>query len=551
MGLLIDGKWTQDEAGGTDQTGRFQRPASVLRNWITPDGAPGPSGEGGFGAEAGRYHLYVSLACPWAHRALIFRKLKGLEGMISLSVVNWFMGEEGWSFAPGPGVIPDPIFGARVMHEVYGAAHPDYTGRVTVPVLFDRKTRRIVNNESSQIIRMFNSAFDGVGAAAGDYYPVDLRGEIDALNERVYATLNNGVYRAGFASTQAAYEEAVWPLFDTLDMLEERLATRRYLCGARVTEATYRGAPSIVWLTLLFAAALVAFNSVFVVDQREEAVVLQLGQPVRVVHAGPDGPGLQLAPGAGLHFKIPFMQKVITFDRRNQALEVDQEEVTTSDQQKLVVDAFLRYRISEPLQYYRALRDETIAHDQLQRLLNSSLRQVLGDTNQQDIISGRRDQLMQASKVDVARRAKANGFGVEIIDLRIKRADLPAANQASVYKRMQTSRQQIAFQYRAEGEQQKREIMATADKDVTVTLANARQTGETTRGQGDAIRTRLFAESFGKDPAFAKLYRSLQAYEKGLGQGDTTMILSPDDNSFFDVFVHGPGGGGGKAAPKR
>ena len=312
-----------------------------------------------------------------------------------------------------------------------------------------------------------------------------------------------------------------------------------------------RGAPSIVWLTLLFAAALVAFNSVFVVDQREEAVVLQLGQPVRVVHAGPDGPGLQLAPGAGLHFKIPFMQKVITFDRRNQALEVDQEEVTTSDQQKLVVDAFLRYRISEPLQYYRALRDETIAHDQLQRLLNSSLRQVLGDTNQQDIISGRRDQLMQASKVDVARRAKANGFGVEIIDLRIKRADLPAANQASVYKRMQTSRQQIAFQYRAEGEQQKREIMATADKDVTVTLANARQTGETTRGQGDAIRTRLFAESFGKDPAFAKLYRSLQAYEKGLGQGDTTMILSPDDNSFFDVFVHGPGGGGGKAAPKR
>ena len=240
MGLLIDGKWTQDEAGGTDQTGRFQRPASVLRNWITPDGAPGPSGEGGFGAEAGRYHLYVSLACPWAHRALIFRKLKGLEGMISLSVVNWFMGEEGWSFAPGPGVIPDPIFGARVMHEVYGAAHPDYTGRVTVPVLFDRKTRRIVNNESSQIIRMFNSAFDGVGAAAGDYYPVDLRGEIDALNERVYATLNNGVYRAGFASTQAAYEEAVWPLFDTLDMLEERLATRRYLCGARVTEADWR-----------------------------------------------------------------------------------------------------------------------------------------------------------------------------------------------------------------------------------------------------------------------------------------------------------------------
>ena len=240
MGLLINGKWTQDEAGGTDGTGRFQRPASVLRHWITPDGAPGPSGEGGFGAEAGRYHLYVSLACPWAHRALIFRKLKGLEGMISLSVVNWFMGEEGWSFAPGPGVVADPIFGARCMHEVYSAAHPDFTGRVTVPVLFDRQTRRIVNNESSEIIRMFNSAFDGVGALLGDYYPADLRPEIDALNERIYATLNNGVYRSGFASTQAAYEEAVIPLFETLDLLDERLATRRYLCGARLTEADWR-----------------------------------------------------------------------------------------------------------------------------------------------------------------------------------------------------------------------------------------------------------------------------------------------------------------------
>lgn len=489
MGLLVDGKWTQDEAGGTDGTGRFQRPASVLRNWITPDGAPGPTGEGGFRAEAGRYHLYVALACPWAHRALIFRKLKGLEGMISLSVVNWLMGEDGWSFEQGadrtsapPGgaglvrpigdtsggarpvrrgdvpsplaqhqnsdhrgwymphelphfdspevpqsitfrlndslpaaieqaradeggedyarridaaldggagacllrrpdvaaiviealhhgvgnsydlhayvVMPnhvhvlisayqgftlagivqtwkgysakqinkllgreghlwqrnyfdrfvrneahfddarayiennpvaaglvknmedwrfgsaweraqreyadgtsaprggarlvrradgtsapqmiDPIFGARFMHEVYSAAHPDYTGRVTVPVLFDRKTGRIVNNESSEIIRMFNSAFDGVGAAPGDHYPADLRGEIDALNERIYATVNNGVYRAGFASTQAAYEEAVWPLFETLDMLDARLATGRYLCGARVTEADWR-----------------------------------------------------------------------------------------------------------------------------------------------------------------------------------------------------------------------------------------------------------------------------------------------------------------------
>jgi putative glutathione S-transferase len=240
MGLLVDGKWTQDEAGGTDPSGRFQRPASPLRSWITPDGAPGPTGDGGFRAEPGRYHLYVALACPWAHRTLIFRKLKGLEEMISLSVVNGFMGEEGWSFAPGPGVTPDPIFGARAMHEVFSAAHPHYTGRVTVPVLFDRKTGRIVNNESAEIIRMFNSAFDGVGAAAGDFYPVDLRPEIDALNERIYGTVNNGVYRAGFASTQAAYEEAVWPLFETLDMLDVRLATRRYLCGARVTEADWR-----------------------------------------------------------------------------------------------------------------------------------------------------------------------------------------------------------------------------------------------------------------------------------------------------------------------
>jgi putative glutathione S-transferase len=240
MGLLVDGEWTQDEAGGTDQSGRFQRPASPLRNWVTPDGAPGPTGAGGFRAEPGRYHLYVALACPWAHRTLIFRKLKGLEGMISLSVVHWLMGENGWSFAPGPGVIPDPIFGARFMHEVYSAAHPDYTGRVTVPVLFDRKTGRIVSNESADIIRMFNSAFDGVGAAPGDYYPADLRAEIDALNERIYATLNNGVYRAGFASTQSAYEEAVWPLFETLDMLDAQLATRRYLCGARLTEADWR-----------------------------------------------------------------------------------------------------------------------------------------------------------------------------------------------------------------------------------------------------------------------------------------------------------------------
>ncbi len=240
MGLLINGKWTQDEAGKADKTGRFQRVTSSLRNWITPDGAPGPSGEGGFRAEPGRYHLYISLACPWAHRTLIFRKLKGLEGMISLSNVHWLMAEEGWSFVPGPGVIPDPIFGAKAMHEVYSGAHSDYTGRATVPVLFDKKTGRIVNNESSEIIRMLNSAFDDVGATAGDFYPADLRAKIDALNERIYGSVNNGVYRAGFASSQEAYEEAVWPLFETLDWLDAQLENQRYLCGARLTEADWR-----------------------------------------------------------------------------------------------------------------------------------------------------------------------------------------------------------------------------------------------------------------------------------------------------------------------
>jgi len=191
-------------------------------------------------AGAGRYHRYVSLACPWAHRALIFRKLKGLEGMIGLSVVHWRMGEHGWTFEPGPGVIPDPIHHARYLHEVYTASNPAHTGRVTVPVLWDRATAQIVNNESSEIIRMFNSAFERVGAAPGDYYPVELRAEIDALNERIYATVNNGVYRAGFAVRQAAYEEAARALFSTLDWLDGRLAMHRYLCGERLTEADWR-----------------------------------------------------------------------------------------------------------------------------------------------------------------------------------------------------------------------------------------------------------------------------------------------------------------------
>ncbi|SEG25684.1 glutathione S-transferase family protein [Bosea lathyri] len=240
MGLLVDGRWQDQWYDTAKSGGRFVRQDSAFRNWVTPDGAPGPSGTGGFRAEPGRYHLYVSLACPWAHRALIFRALKGLESAIDVSVVHWLMAEQGWSFAAGEGVVPDPIGGARHLHEVYTRADPAYSGRVTVPVLWDKQSGTIVNNESSEIIRMLNSAFDGVGAKPGDYYPQDLRIEIDGLNERIYATVNNGVYRAGFATTQEAYEEAVAPLFETLDWLEERLSSRRFLTGERITEADWR-----------------------------------------------------------------------------------------------------------------------------------------------------------------------------------------------------------------------------------------------------------------------------------------------------------------------
>jgi len=240
MGLLIEGVW-HDQWYDTEATGgRFVRQGSAFRNWVTSDGRPGPSGSGGFAAEPGRYHLYVCLACPWAHRTLIMRALKGLEEAISISAVHWLMGENGWTFQEGPGVIPDPIHNARYLYEVYLAADPQYSGRVTVPVLWDRETRTIVNNESSEILRMLGSAFDEAGARPGDYYPEPLRAEIDALNERIYDRVNNGVYKAGFATTQAAYEEAVYPLFDTLDWLEERLSRSRYLTGDALTEADIR-----------------------------------------------------------------------------------------------------------------------------------------------------------------------------------------------------------------------------------------------------------------------------------------------------------------------
>lgn len=240
MGLLVNGQW-QDAWYDTQSTqGRFVRPDTRFRNWITPDGSPGPSGAGGFQAAAGRYHLYVSYACPWAHRTLIFRKLKGLEDMISLSVVHWFMGDHGWTFDEGENTIPDHVNHARYLYEIYQAADPDYTGRVTVPVLWDKQTQTIVSNESADIIRMFNSAFDHLDALPGDYCPEHLRKEIDSINARVYDTVNNGVYKAGFATSQAAYEEAVVPLFETLDWLESRLSAQRYLLGATITEADWR-----------------------------------------------------------------------------------------------------------------------------------------------------------------------------------------------------------------------------------------------------------------------------------------------------------------------
>ncbi|GAA4337899.1 glutathione S-transferase family protein [Pigmentiphaga soli] len=240
MGFLQNGRWIGQTVGAASAGGEFERPPSVFRNWITADGSAGPTGEAGFRAEAGRYHLYVSLACPWAHRTLIFRRLKGLEAMIPVSVTHWHLGADGWSFEPGEGVVPDTINGKRLLREIYTLADPACSGKVTVPVLWDTRRRTIVSNESADIIRMFNSAFDALGARPGDYYPQALRGEIDGLNERIYATVNNGVYRAGFATSQAAYERAVGPLFETLDWLEARLAGRRYLCGERVTEADWR-----------------------------------------------------------------------------------------------------------------------------------------------------------------------------------------------------------------------------------------------------------------------------------------------------------------------
>ncbi len=235
MGLLVDGNWSDQWYDTKNSGGSFERTEAQFRNWITADGSSG------FKAESGRYHLYVSLACPWAHRTLIFRELKGLADHISVDVVHPDMLDKGWTFEVDGGAAQgDSLYGCEFAHEIYTRAQPDVTTRVTVPILWDKQTDTIVSNESSEIIRMFNSAFDGITGNKLDFWPEGMRAEIEAVNTRIYNTFNNGVYRCGFATTQAAYDAAVGPLFETMDWLEERLSTRRYLIGDRITEADWR-----------------------------------------------------------------------------------------------------------------------------------------------------------------------------------------------------------------------------------------------------------------------------------------------------------------------
>lgn len=246
MGFLKDGEWHDKWDYNDEDSGTFERDESAFRNWVTPDGAAGPTGDGGFAAESGRYRLYISLACPWAHRANAVRHLKGLTEVVDLVVVHWLMKESGWSFREGECVTPDPLIGAEHLHQVYTEAKPDYSGHVTVPVLWDTRTSTIVNNESADIMRMLGSAFDNCGANQLDLYPEAHRPEIDALNDRVYDAVNNGVYKAGFATSQQAYDEAVRPLFAMLDELEDRLEGEEWLVGGQLTEADIR-----LWTTLI------------------------------------------------------------------------------------------------------------------------------------------------------------------------------------------------------------------------------------------------------------------------------------------------------------
>ena len=247
MGQLVDGEWHDTWYDTSKTGGKFERSTAGFRNWVTADGSAGPSGEGGFKAESGRYHLYVSLACPWAHRTLIFRALKGLADHIGISIVHPEMLSDGWTFATDfPGATGDRLFGLPFLRDIYTRTDPKVSGRVTVPILYDTQRGTIVSNESSEIIRMFNSAFDGLTGNTDDYWPEALRDRIEDVNARIYDTVNNGVYKAGFATTQAAYEAGVYPLFETLDWLEERLSLNRYLLGDRLTEADWRLFPTLV-----------------------------------------------------------------------------------------------------------------------------------------------------------------------------------------------------------------------------------------------------------------------------------------------------------------
>jgi putative glutathione S-transferase len=240
MGFFVEGQWHEDTEANRHERGRFVRKPSVYRNWITADGSAGPSGQGGFAAAPGRYHLYVAHACPWAYRTTLFRKLKKLEDAISITIAAPVYGERTWRFSDEPGSIPDTVNGKKELWEIYLLANPHYSGRVTVPTLWDKERRTIVNNESSEIIRMLNSAFNAYTNDRADYYPAPLRDEIDRVNELVYTTVNNGVYRSGFAVTQDAYEEACRALFATLDQLDDRLSRQRWLVGNQITEADWR-----------------------------------------------------------------------------------------------------------------------------------------------------------------------------------------------------------------------------------------------------------------------------------------------------------------------
>ena len=281
MGLLVEGQWHNQWYDTTSTGGHFERSAAQFRNWVTPDGAAGPTGREGFAAAADRYHLYVSLACPWAHRTLLMRQLKGLERIIPVSVVHPLMLENGWTFGTDfPDATGDPLYHKDFLYQLYLQADNTYSGRTTVPVLWDKQRQTIVSNESADIIRMFNTAFDAAGARAGDYYPPELRPQIDEINGWVYDQVNNGVYKAGFATTQAAYDEAVAGVFEALDRLEQILGRHRYLTGDRLTEADLR-----LWTTLI------RFDPVYVThfkcDRRRISDYLNLSGFLRDIYQMP------------------------------------------------------------------------------------------------------------------------------------------------------------------------------------------------------------------------------------------------------------------------